>query len=111
MTLADQYARGSALYNQIEATQGTAAADAAWQAAINAEKNGTPLPDSTLGVLATQSPADWVNNSTDYWTSQAESVGSNIFGNIITKPFVLIGLLLVGVIVFLYLGGGKLLKK
>jgi len=117
-TAADQLARGTPAYNAIAANQGTAAADAQWQAAITAEANGTPLDTSTISILAGQlyndplgAPAEQLAKIIDNSAADANSVGSSAALSVLKNPFVLLALLAIGFGVFIYFGGWALLKK
>ena len=101
------YARGSDNYNAIADAQGTAAADAAWQRAITAEMNQTPLDTSTFSIFTNQ-----ILN--DPLAAPAESLNRQLFklfANVVKNPFVL--LLVIGGLVagFFYFGGAVLLRK
>lgn len=51
---ASQYAIGTPNWNAVAAAQGTDAANAQWQAAIDAERNQTPLDTSTWSIFGNQ---------------------------------------------------------
>ncbi len=108
-----RYQSGGDIYASLAATYGASAADTIAaaatsgdetqvNAAITQAKYGNPLDTSTASILASYSPSDWLNNATNYWSKQAENVGSNSLMNILKSPAVLfIGALAL----FLYLGG------
>lgn len=74
-------------------------------AAIDHAKYGADKPTSVVGILAGQSPSDWVNNSGDYWSSQINSVGFGVFLNLLKKPFFLLGVVLFGLLVWAVVTG------
>jgi len=116
-TSASLYARGGTIYNQIEASQGTAAADKAWQDAINAERNGAPLDGSFWSNLGGQ----LYNNPLGAPIEQASRVGVNSVKSVgdaakavLSAGFGNWGAILVGIALlfglFLYFGGGKFIR-
>ncbi|HEV2691555.1 MAG TPA: hypothetical protein VG347_01525 [Verrucomicrobiae bacterium] len=118
MTTADSLARGTPAYTATATQYGTAAADAQWQAAITAEKNGTPLDDSFFSNLGSQlyndplgAPADQLAKVINNTATDANNVGSSAFLSVLKNPFVLLALLAVGFGVFIYFGGWALLKR
>lgn len=104
MTSASQYARGSTNWNAIAQAQGVDAANAAWQAAINAERNGTPLDTSTWSIFLDQI-------TTDPFAAPLESanrLAGNSFLAFFKAPWVIAVVLIAG---FFLLGGGPWLGK
>ena len=124
-----RYQPGGDIYASIAAEHGTDAAGAVAAAALSGDEtqinaalapyqsmsgNSTvPAvsgPTTTLGVLETYSPADVANNATNYWGTQANSVGATLFKNLFGNSLTYFVLLIGGVVLFFYLGGPALLK-
>ena len=101
------YARGSDNYNAIADAQGTAAADAAWQRAITAEMNQTPLDTSTFSLFTKQILSDPLAAPAASLNDQLKK----LFGNIVKNPFVLLLVIAAIVAAFFYFGGAALLRK
>ena len=106
MTTAYSYARGGAKWNAIAASQGEASADAQWQAAIDAERNGTPLDTSTWDIFATQI----YNDPFAAPIEQANKIVSNTAAAAFRNPFFTLAVLalVVGVVLWFF---GPLIRK
>jgi len=103
-TKADLLARGGAQWNAIAATQGAAAADAAWSNAIREEQNLPPLDTSTLSIFTNQILTDPLEAPLD----SANSLLGNTLADLIKSPLVLIA---GAVAIFFALGGLALIKR
>ncbi|MEI6194344.1 MAG: hypothetical protein WCS42_08440 [Verrucomicrobiota bacterium] len=107
MTKASSYAAGMPAYNAVAAQYGTAAADAQWQAAIDAERNSTPLDTSTWAIFGNQLATDPLAAP----LASAENIANNTLLSFLKNPTVLVILFLaVGIPLFVWLGGMELIK-
>lgn len=102
-----KYARGTPKWNAVAAQYGEAAADAQWQAAIDAERNQTPLDTSTWRIFAGQI----YNDPLAAPIEQANTIFSNGFAAAFKNPAFLVVAVVVGVAAFFLLGGANLLRK
>jgi hypothetical protein len=107
MTQASTYARGGAKWNAIAAAQGEAAADAAWQAAIDAERNGRPLDTSTFDIFTSQ----LYNDPFGAPIEQGNKILGNTFSDAFKNPYVAFAILALVVAVALWFFGPMLRKK
>lgn len=92
------YARGTANWNRVAASQGEAAANAQWQAAIDAYRNQTPLDTSTWDIFGTQIITDPLAAPLD----GANTIIGNSFLSFLKSPWVIVAVV---VIVFGAMGG------
>lgn len=118
MTSASQYAIGTPNYNAVLASQGKAAADAQWQAARIAEQNGTPLDTSFWDALGNQvyndpfgAPLEQAGKVAGNTFSDLGDAVKNAAGKAIGNwgVWILGGLIVFGL--FLYFGGGKVIRR
>lgn len=118
MTSASQYARGTTAWNAVAADQGEAAANAQWQAAIDAERNGTPLDTSTWSIFGNQlynepfqAPIEQAGkvaaNAASSLGDAAKKVASAAAGN--AGIWIIAGILLIAA--FFYFGGSAIVRR
>src|SRR6266498_1137555 len=97
-----RYQPGGDIYHTLSTRYGEAAANAIAEAALTGDRaqlgsaiatakgDGPPLDDSTLGVLESYSPSDWINNATDYYVEGANKIVKHSLLDLLTHPLVLI---------------------
>ena len=101
------YARGTDKFKATATKYGEAAALAQWQAAIDAERNQTPLDTSTWSIFAGQIVNDPLAAPTDSLNNQLGNAFKNIFG----KPWLALTVVIVACAGFLYFFGNPFKKK
>ena len=100
----NKFARGTAKFNAIAAAQGEPAAVAAWQAAIDAYRNQTPLDDSFWSVFGTQITPDPLG-------APLESLNKTAVNTILSflkSPWVIV---ITAIVIFSVMGGWAWLGK
>lgn len=99
-----QYARGTEIFDQTAALYGEDAAVAQWQAAIDAERNGKPLPTNVWSIFGEQLATDPLGAPLE----AANRTLGNTFLSFLKSPWVLLTL---GLVLFFALGGFSFLKR
>lgn len=92
------YARGTANWQRVADSQGADAANAQWQAAIDAYRNQTPLDTSTWDIFGTQIITDPLAAP----LGTANTILGNSFLSFLKSPWVVVAVV---VIVFGAMGG------
>ena len=98
------YARGTANWNRVAASQGENAANAQWQAAITAYANQTPLDTSTWDAFGTQILTDPLGAPL---ADLNTGIGNTIIA-FLKNPWV-VALVVSGL--FFFLGGADFLRR
>ena len=101
------YMRGTAKFNATAAKYGEAAAIAQWQAAIDAERNQTPLDTSVLSIFTDQIITDPLDAPTDSLNNQLGKAFKNVFG----KPWVAVLAIVIAAGLFLYFFGNPFKRR
>lgn len=118
MTYARDYMRGTDNFNATAAKYGEAAAVAQWQAAIEAERNGTPLETGYWTILGSQvynepfnAPLEQAGkvagNTATALGDAVKTAASKAVGN--WGVWLLAAVVLIGV--FFYLGGSNVVRR
>ena len=100
---AHDYLPGTPAYNAVLNSQGKAAADAQLQAAIDAERNQTPLNDSTWSIFGNQLATDPLGAPIESLNGQIGKVLGDLFKNPLVLGAIALGL-------FFFFGGADVVR-
>jgi hypothetical protein len=100
----NDYARGTANWQAVADAKGVDAANAQWQAAIDAYRSQTPLDTSTWHIFGNQLATDPLAAPLE----SANKIASNSFLALLKSPAVL---LVLGIAAFFFLGGADLIRR